>query len=91
MARPVLSAKGEKWPCAIKMKLEMVLTLGSVFSFFPVVLRLSIAHSDPLLSISCSPSHLSSPTQPQRRASHKATLCTGLVWGRQTHLHRKKK
>lgn len=34
MARPVLGVKGEKWPCAIKMKLEKVLALSLVISFF---------------------------------------------------------
>lgn len=66
MARPVLCVKGEKWPCAIKMKLEKVLALSLVFSFFfPVKLRLSITHSDPLLSISCPGSLLSLPTHPK--------------------------
>lgn len=35
MVRPVLGVKGEKWPCAIKMKLEKVLALSLVISFFP--------------------------------------------------------
>lgn len=34
MVRPVLGVKGEKWPCAIKMKLEKVLALSLVISFF---------------------------------------------------------
>ena len=34
MAGPVLSVKGEKWPCAIKMKLEKVLALSLVFFLF---------------------------------------------------------
>lgn len=38
------SVKGEKWPCAIKMKLEKVLALSLVFSFFPSR-TLSLHHS----------------------------------------------
>lgn len=44
MARPVLSVKGEKWPCAIKMKLEKVLALSLVFSLFSSQ-ALSLHHS----------------------------------------------
>lgn len=44
MAIPLLSVKGEKWPCAIKMKLEKVLALSLVFSFFPSR-TLSLHHS----------------------------------------------
>lgn len=44
MARPVLSVKGEKWPCAIKMKLERVFALSLVFFFFPSR-TLSLHHS----------------------------------------------
>lgn len=44
MARPVLGVKGEKWPCAIKMKLEKVLSLSLVISFFSPV-ELSLHHS----------------------------------------------
>lgn len=74
MVRSVLSIKGEKWPCAIKMKLEKVFALSLVFSFFPNLslclrLGLSITHFDPLLSISCSGCHLSLPTHPQHTSS----------------------
>lgn len=90
MARPVLSVKGEKWPCAIKMKLEKVLALSLVFSFFffsppQVKVCLSITHSDPLLSISCSGSHLSLPTHPQRTAARKVIQCNDPVCGRRAH------
>ena len=44
MARRVLSVKGEKWLCAIKMKLEKVLALSLVFFFFPSQ-TLSLNHS----------------------------------------------
>lgn len=86
MAWLVLGVKGEKWPCAIKMKLEKVLALSLVISFFPpstVVRPLTIIHFDPLLSISCSGSRLSLPTHPWSSSSTEqsgaATLCVA-VW-----------
>lgn len=82
MARPVLGVKGEKWPCAIKMKLEKVFALGLVISFFPPVeLCLSITHFDPLLSISC-PHTLS-------LAAHKVNRRNDPVCGRRAQFTQK--
>lgn len=84
MVRPVLGVKGEKWPCAIKMKLEKVLALSfGDFPFSPVELCLSITHFDPLLSISCSGSHLVLPTHPRHIAAHKVIQSNDPVCGRQ--------
>lgn len=85
MARLVLGAKGEKWPCAIKMKLEKVLALSLPISFFPlppspVELHLSITHFDPLLSISCSASHSRLPTNPRRSSATDDPVWWPCVW-----------